>query len=215
MKDNTAAPRVAVAASAPDNTANTSLDSPSRLIPSAETAKRNCVKHIYDRKAILSLSKFGHLDYVNLETWTTLHSLGLLRRADREAHKTAESPTSTGRLRRHRKQSERKQKCGCRGGLTAKLKANPFRAPLPSILLANVRSLESQLDYLKLDINTKNEIAASSYSPRRDDAVSLDGLTIFRADRSHTLTGKTRGGGSPPSFLLLCTFHPAVTPSKR
>nr|XP_043882686.1 uncharacterized protein LOC122769872 [Solea senegalensis] len=168
---------------------------------SVETVQRTSV---YDRQVMLSFSKCGLFDFVNLETRITLQSLGLLRQSDPEVHRGAESPTTTDRPRRHRSRCERKQKRGCRGGLAAKLKANPFRSPLPSILLANTRSLESQLDSLKLDLITKREtrnccilIFTETWlnSSVPEAAVSLDGLTTIRADRSHALTGKPRGGG--------------------
>ena len=98
----------------------------------------------------------------------------------------------------------RKQKRGTRGGASAKLKANPCRTPLPSILLANVRSLENKLDYLRLDLTTKREVrdcCALIFTETwlndsvTEYAISMEGLTTFRADRSVALSGKTRGGG--------------------
>lgn len=53
---------------------------------------------------------------------------------------------------------ERKWERGSQGGLTAGLKANPCKTPLPSILLANVQSMENKLDYLKLNLTTKWEM---------------------------------------------------------
>lgn len=76
----------------------------------------------------------------------------------------------------------RKQKWGNRGGARAKLKANPNRAPLPSILLANIRSLENKLDYLRLEIRdccvlifTKTRLNADA----PDSAIDMEGLTVF------------------------------------
>lgn len=119
-----------------------------------------------------------------------------------------QSSRSSHQLRPHPEETEtvcdRKRKCGSRGGLTVKLKANPCRTPLPSILLANVRSLKNKVDYLKLDLTTNREmrdccviILTETWlnSSIPDDAVSMEGLTTFRSDRSCTLSGKTRGGG--------------------
>ena len=113
-------------------------------------------------------------------------------------------PTSIGRPRERRRRCDRKQKRGCRVGLAAKLKAKRFRSSLPSILLANVRSLKNKLDYLKLDLSTKREnrdcyvlIFTETWlnSSVPDFANSLEGLTKLRADRSCALTGESRGGG--------------------
>lgn len=74
---------------------------------------------------------------------------------------------------------------------------------LPTILLANVRSLDKQLDHLRLRRTTWREIRdccafvftetwLNDNTP--DSAVQLDGLCLHRADRN-TLSGKSRGGG--------------------
>ncbi len=60
------------------------------------------------------------------------------------------------------------------------------------------------MDYLKLDLTTKQEmrdcctiiLTETWLNPSvSDDAVSIEGLTIFRSDRSGVLSGKSRGGG--------------------
>ena len=76
--------------------------------------------------------------------------------------------------------------------------------PLPSILLANVRTLENKVDYLKLDLSTNREtrdcyalILTETWlkSSIPDEAISMEGLTTFQLDRSCALSSKTRGGG--------------------
>ncbi|KAG7473935.1 hypothetical protein MATL_G00101130, partial [Megalops atlanticus] len=64
-----------------------------------------------------------------------------------EISKTPEATHSTrpGRSARRRRR-DRKQRRGKRGGLTAKLKLTPHRLSLPSIFLANVRSLVNKMD---------------------------------------------------------------------
>ena len=47
---------------------------------------------------------------------------------------------------------------GKRGGLHARLKARATRPPLPSLLLANVRSLENKMDELRARTTTQREI---------------------------------------------------------
>ncbi len=180
------------------------LNMASKPVKSVTTAQRNIAKHIYDRQFMLSLRGSSGFGSVNTKTLTTLHNLGLLHWSDPAACEAAEFPTSTGRPRERRRRCDRKQKRGCRGGLVAKLKANPFKWPLPSILLANVRSLENKLDYLNLDLSTKPEIRDCCVliftetwlnSSVPDVAISLEGLTTLRADRSCALTDKSRAGG--------------------
>ncbi|XP_053702104.1 uncharacterized protein LOC128747907 [Synchiropus splendidus] len=173
----------------------------------------------YDRQTIINLRDFNGFYPVRAETRTTLHDLGLFhrsdpriysiakpRQSDSESYSTAK-PLPSSRDHHHgghRRRCERKQKRGCRGGIKAKINANPFRSPLPSVLLSNVRSRENKLDYLKLDLNTRREtrnccvlILTETWlnSSVPDTAISLEGLTAFRADRNNVLTGKTRGGG--------------------
>lgn len=57
--------------------------------------------------------------------------------------------TRPGRNARRRRR-DRKQRRGKRGGLRAKLKLTPLRLSLPSIFLANVRSLVNKMDELRL-----------------------------------------------------------------
>ncbi|KAL0153662.1 hypothetical protein M9458_051027 [Cirrhinus mrigala] len=68
------------------------------------------------------------------------------------------------------------QKRGKRGGIQARLRANPTRPNLPTLILSNVRSLENKRQH-------------------SDSAIQMHGLTCYRADRDTALSGKTRGGG--------------------
>ncbi|KAK1896784.1 Autophagy-related protein 9 [Dissostichus eleginoides] len=97
-------------------------------------------------------------------------------------------PTGSSRRRRR----DRKQRRGKRGGLRAKLRLNPNRPALPSIFLANVRSLANKLDELKIWTLTQrrlmdrslmffSETWLSSIVP--NGVVDLQGRTVFRADR--------------------------------
>lgn len=76
-------------------------------------------------------------------------SLGPLRRS-------TEWPDGAVRKKAHRKRCARKQKRGKRAGICARLKANPNRPTIPSILFANVHSLENNLDHLWLQGYRKN-----------------------------------------------------------
>jgi len=107
-----------------------------------------------------------------------------------------------GRANRPRRQ--RKQKRGRQGGLRAKLRANPHRPSLPSIFLANVRSLTNKIDYLRLriinhkwikDCNVMIFTESWLNSGIANSAIELTGLTLHKADSSAEGSGKTRSGG--------------------
>ncbi|GAA6107150.1 piezo-type mechanosensitive ion channel component 1-like, partial [Tachysurus ichikawai] len=86
---------------------------------------------------------------------------------------------------------------GKRAGVRGRLKTNPSRPALPSILLANVCSLDNKLYYIRLERSTRREIRnccvfvfTETWLSDRvpDGAIQLDGLTSFRADRNAALT---------------------------
>ncbi|KAL0177325.1 hypothetical protein M9458_026219, partial [Cirrhinus mrigala] len=102
---------------------------------------------------------------------------------------------------RHR---DRKQRRGKRGGLRAKLKLTPHRLSLPSIFLANVRSLVNKMDEIRLRINHSKRLWNCNVmiftetwlnSDISDNAIALAEHHTFRADRTADDSGKTRGGG--------------------
>ncbi|KAK2905565.1 hypothetical protein Q8A73_009508 [Channa argus] len=97
----------------------------------------------------------------------------------------------------------RRRKRGKRGGLHARLKARASRPPLPSLLLANVRSMENKLDELRARITTQREIREccaliftetwlSDKVP--EDAIQLQTHSVHRGDRT-AASGKAKGGG--------------------
>ena len=60
------------------------------------------------------------------------------------------SPSSTPEAeKRRRRRCERLQKRGKRGGTWARLKANPFKPPLPTIFLSNARSARNKMDEIR------------------------------------------------------------------
>ncbi|XP_014195774.1 uncharacterized protein LOC106633669 [Haplochromis burtoni] len=100
-----------------------------------------------------------------------------------------------GRKRRRR---------GRRSGVLVRLRRRTYRPPLPSLLLANVQSLENKLCELRARISFQREMRdccvicltetwLSDKVP--DSAIQLPGFSVHRADRSQDLTGKSRGGG--------------------
>ena len=102
----------------------------------------------------------------------------------------SESSASTGRQRRR---CERKQKRGKRAGVRARLKANPSKPPLPSIFLANVRSIRNKLDEIRLRLTAQRTLTRCCCmiftetwldSTTPDAAIQLAGRTVYRADRT-------------------------------
>lgn len=188
-----AAPVVAAAA--------LTCDVKTKFVLNGGITSKNVPLKRYSNVTLLHLRSENKLTVIDESTIRLLKSLGLLCT---EIHTVTGRPVSTGRrLRRRHSRRVRKQKRGNRGGARAKLKANPYRAPLPSILLANVRSLENKLDYLRLELTTRKEIGECCVliftetwlnADVPDSAIDMEGLTTFRADRSSVLSGKTRGG---------------------
>ncbi len=87
-------------------------------------------------------------------TTEKLQGLCLLLKPDPEA---AASPTDATHTKRRRRRCERGQKRGKRGGIRARLRANPTRPAIPSLMLSNVRSLENALDLIQLSQSTQHE----------------------------------------------------------
>ncbi len=107
--------------------------------------------------------------------------------------------------RRHRR-----RKRGKRAGVLVRLRRRAFRPPLPTILLANVQSLDNKLCELRARISYQRETRdccvicltetwMSAMVP--DSAIELTGFSVHRSDRTKKLTGKSRGGGGGCLFL--------------
>ncbi|KAL0173686.1 hypothetical protein M9458_029654, partial [Cirrhinus mrigala] len=105
---------------------------------------------------------------------------------------------------RPRPRRKRRRKRGKRAGVLVRLRRRPLRPPLPSILLANVQSLDNKLCELRARISYQREIRdcciicltetwMSAVIP--DSAIELTGFSVHRSDRTKELTGKSRGGG--------------------
>lgn len=76
-----------------------------------------------------------------------LSELGLLRRVD--PRKATAAPGAT-LVRNHRKRCSRMRKWGKRGGVYARLIANPHKPAVPTLMLANVCSLDNKMDYIRV-----------------------------------------------------------------
>ncbi len=98
----------------------------------------------------------------------------------------------------------RRRKRGKRAGVLVRLRRRAFRPPLPTILLANVQSLDNKLCELRTCISYQRETRdccvicltetwMSAMVP--DSAIELTGFSVHRSERAKELTGKSRGGG--------------------
>ncbi len=98
----------------------------------------------------------------------------------------------------------RRRKRGKRAGVLIRLRRRAFRPPLPTILLANVQSLDNKICELRARISYQRETRdccvicltetwMSAIVP--DSAIELTGFSVHRSDRTDELTGKSRGGG--------------------
>ena len=156
-------------------------------------------RQTYSRERLLVIGSTGFID-LKPEYVEELRGFGLLQR-------TTAPPTPTAaprpQWRRHRR-CERRQKRGKRGGIRARLTASPNKPAIPSILLANVRSLDNKQDHIQLLRSTQQTVRECCvfvfteswlHDGIPDSAIQLDRLTCYRSDRAPTEGGKTRGGG--------------------
>lgn len=97
----------------------------------------------------------------------------------------------------------RPRKRGKRGGIRSRIRRRPFKPPLPSIILANVRSLRNKMDMLRARCRLERafrDICIIALTETwldgsiSDNEVTLGGFNIIRSDRT-AQSGKMRGGG--------------------
>ncbi len=106
------------------------------------------VQHVYDRQRLLEIGSACNY-HPSPVTTEKLRGLCLLRKSD--------PPTAATCTRRCRKRYERGRKHSKHGGIRPRLKANPTRPALPTILVSNVCSLENKLDPIRLCRTTQRE----------------------------------------------------------
>ncbi|KAK3543103.1 hypothetical protein QTP70_011023 [Hemibagrus guttatus] len=99
----------------------------------------------------------------------------------------------------------KKHKRGKRADALVKLRQRGFRMVLPSIHLANLRSLPNKMDKLLLLSQTNKDFSNSAAlcfteswlnNTIPDNALNLLGFQLLRADRVAEAAGKSRGGGT-------------------
>ncbi|KAK2880213.1 hypothetical protein Q8A73_022911 [Channa argus] len=101
--------------------------------------------------------------------------------------------------RRH-KRSQRMQKRGKRGGIRARLTANPHKPTIPTILLANVCSLDNKLDHIRLLRSTQKTVSA--YINKCIDDVTVKKTITVRANQKPWMMGEV--------YRLLKTRNAAI-----
>ncbi|CAG5867200.1 unnamed protein product, partial [Menidia menidia] len=129
-------------------------------------------------------------------------------------------PTGTpAAASRRRKRCERGQKRGKRAGVGARLKAKPFRLPLPTIFLSNARSIRNKIDEIRLQLSTLKDlnncccmIFSETWldSSTPDAAIELADRSVYRADRTADSGKKTGGGLSIYIANSWCTNNTVV-----
>lgn len=101
------------------------------------------------------------------------------------------------------KKNFKARKRGRKGGLRQRIKRKPYRQPLPSIMLGNVRSLRNKVDELRASSQHLSDYRNSCLvclteswltGADPDSSVEMEGFTLVRMDRNQN-SGKTRGGG--------------------
>ncbi len=189
----------AVASLSPDRTVFSCFLSCESQCFCTSSSHLSVLKHAYSREFLLDVGRTTFLE-LNFAHAKELRDLGLLWRPT-----TSPTPTTASRPQRRRhKRHERKQKRGKRGGIRARQAANPHKPAIPTIVLANVRSLDNKLDYIRLLRSTQRTVRdccvfvftetwLSNSVP--NCAIQLDRLSCYRADRVLVEGGKTRGGG--------------------
>ncbi len=99
----------------------------------------------------------------------------------------------------------RTRRQGKRAGVLVKLRQHGFRTALPSIHLANLRSLPNKTDELLLLSRTNKDFSNSAAlcftetwlnDAIPDSALHLPNFQLIRSDRDAESTGKSRGGGT-------------------
>ncbi|KAI5617022.1 gastrula zinc finger protein XlCGF28.1-like [Silurus asotus] len=156
-------------------------------------SQNSCAYTSYTRHELLDIGL--RIPYSFMDN---LHLLPEITRAPEAAHSTRPG----GSARRCRR--DRKQRRGKRGGVKAKLKLTPHRLSLPSIFLANVRSLMNKMEEIQLSITHSMKLQNCNvmiftetwlHSGIPDNAIELAGRHTLRADRTLDGSGKTGGGG--------------------
>ncbi len=130
---------------------------------------------VYDRDTLLNI---GSSVAQRKPDFEFLNACGLFTDTTSEPFVCTARPIQPWRRKRSRRR-------GKRAGVLVRLRRRTFRPPLPTILLANIQSLDNKL--------CDPETWMSAMVP--DSAIKLTGFAVHRSDRTKELTGKSRGWG--------------------
>ncbi|XP_071230815.1 eukaryotic translation initiation factor 3 subunit I isoform X2 [Salvelinus alpinus] len=109
----------------------------------------------------------------------------------------------------------RRRKRGKRGGLVVRLRRRAHRAPLPSILLANVQSLDNKVDEIRARVAFQRDIRDCNVlcftetwltQETLTESVQPAGFFMHRADRNKHLSGKQLAMLNTSSAVRTCGF---------
>ena len=111
---------------------------------------------------------------------------------------------------------KRRRKRGRRSSCLLRIRRRASKLPLPSVLLANMQSLENKIDDLRLsyqwDIKNCNILYFTELWLNDDtDNIELAGFSMHRQNREEATSGKTRVGGlfvnNSWCAMLACTLR--------
>ena len=96
----------------------------------------------------------------------------------------------------------RPRKRGKRGGVRIRLRKRHLKPPLPTIVLGNAQSLCNKIDELYACCKHLHEYREANLLCLSEtwfnESIAdphIDGFSVYRLDRSQSITGKSRGGG--------------------
>ncbi|KAM9805801.1 uncharacterized protein ACBT44_013447 isoform 2-T5 [Syngnathus typhle] len=174
----------------------------SRWSKAVQQSRRTESCYKYGRQVLLDIGKSEFCRVLDFDAGTS-KELGLLR-PEASPGSSAIPPPVGKRRKRCARRLKRGKRGDVRARLAARLAASPARPAVPSILLANVRSLDNKMDDIRLLQSTNRTVRDCCVLVFTetwltvnipDSAVHLERLACYRADRAIVQGGKSRGGG--------------------
>ncbi len=173
------------------------VSSSSNCLNLSQNHQINTRKHIYDRQSLLEIGSVYKHQHSPVNT-EKLQCLSLLLKPNPEtAAHLLTLPAQSGNAGGVRGDRSARVK---RGGIRARLRANPTRPAIPSLMLSSVRSLENKLDLNQLSRSTQHEtrdccvfVFTETWLNDNipDSTIQLHGLNYCRVYRDSSLSGKT------------------------
>ncbi|KAK0143181.1 hypothetical protein N1851_018704 [Merluccius polli] len=108
-------------------------------------------------------------------------------------------------------ENSKARKRGRKGGIRERIKRQPYRQPLPSVMLGNVQSLRNKVDELRACSQYLSDYRQSCLiclteswltEADPDSSIDLEGFTLVRMDRNQN-SGKKRGGADTQAAATL------------